>query len=145
MLSQRGTKAFITSWLRFCNSLFADLPATSLRHLQLTLNFTVETWISEHFDSLLRELLWFHLGKVVASGWNEFSIYQFSISPFHFLSFSFPVTWFAVSPLVMMTTFSSWVAFHLLLSVSVLLVNIQKTAKALYCVEASQWLSALTY
>lgn len=63
MLSQRGTEAFITSWLHFCNSLFADLPAISLRHLQLTLNITVETWISEHFACFLRELLWFHLIK----------------------------------------------------------------------------------
>lgn len=49
--------SFITPWLRFWKSLFADLPAISLRHLQLTLNFNVETWIPKHFASFLNKLL----------------------------------------------------------------------------------------
>lgn len=141
MLSQRGTEAFITTWLHFCNSSFADLPAISLRHLQLTLNFAVETWISEHFASFLRECLWFHPGKVVVSGWTQFAAYQLSIGPFHFSSF-----YFSFYFICCVSSSSSWVAYHLLLlSESVLLVKKKKTAKAPYCEQASQWLTALTY
>lgn len=135
MLSQRGTEAFITSWLHFCNSLFADLPAISLRHLQLTLNFT--SLLKPGFLSILL-ISWENFSDFILVRWQfqvEINFLLASIQrcfPLLIILFSYSFA-----------ALSLWVAFHLLLSESVSLVNLQNTAKAPHSVQASQW-SALT-